>query len=322
MKLSGFSRRQQDPRAAAARRWRRDGFRGFLFLLARDVSIAGIVVAYVVFGSTLVSGQPALASRAEPELHVAFENGYLSVDARDVSLHDILEEVATQSGLALSTHGSLTERMTRSFTELELRVAIDRLLHGMSYALQYAPDSPSLPGRLWVMSRRDLEEDGDSQYADSVSGRTRQDLLDASASQRLETVAAFAERETGAFVFEIEPALDDASEAVRYEAIFALGETGGDSGAALLHHLLADPDVDVRAAAIDALADAGGEISVATLATALHDPDPALRENAVYALGDIGGAHAVELLDQASTDSDEFVREAVKDVLGDMAAQE
>ena len=322
MKLSGLSRRKQEPRAAPDRRWRRGRFGASSGLLIPRFSIAGVVVLYLVSGLVPVSAQLLSESDAVTELRVVFDEGYLSIDARNVSLHDILEEVATQSGLALSIRGSLTERVTLSIDELQLSVAIETLLDGMSYALQYAPDSPSLPNRLWVMSRRDSNGEDDSPYVDPVSGRTRQDRFSMPASQRLEAVAALTERENGAFIFEIESALSDDSKAVRHEAIFALGEAGGDSATALLHYLLADPDVDVRAAVIDALAEAGGERSVTTLVTALHDPDPALRENAAYALGEIGGPLAVELLDQATTDSDQLVREAAEDVLNDMLAQE
>lgn len=321
MALSDRPLSERDPLAATTVRWWCSGFRGCRLRLTRALTVGGVVLLYVVSGFLSVSAQLEMESGAVAELHVVFDEGRLSVNARDVALQDILEEIAIQCGLVLSTRGSLSERMTRSFAELELTAAMDTLLNGMSYALQYAPDTPSMPSRLWVMSRSDLVEESDLNDTDTVSGGLRQGPFEAAASQRLEAVAAFAERETGAYVFEIEPALNDESKAVRYEAIFALGETGGDSGTAILHQLLSDPDGDVRAAAIDALTAAGGELSAATLATALHDPDPALRENAVYGLGEIGGRHAVELINQATSDPDVLVRQAVEDVLSELADQ-
>ncbi len=286
------------------------------------LSLAVLAVLCLLPGADPVRAQSTTDRASVAELHVTFDGGLLTVDARNVLLQDLLEEVAAQSGLALSTRGLLGKRVTRAFTELELSAAIDKLLHGMSYALQYPTDSPSLPSRLWVMSGGNLLEEGAYRDADATSNGLRQDRFEVPASQRLEAVAALAERDTETFAFAIAPALGDDSAAVRYEAVHALGEVGGDTSTGLLHQLLSDPDAGIRAAAIDALAEAGGELSAVTLSAALHDPDPALRENAVYALGEIGGERAVELLDQAAADPDEWVRQAVDEVLSELADQD
>ncbi len=285
-------------------------------------SLAFIAALFAVHALVPVAAQTDPEAAATAELHIVFDDGLLSVDARDAELQAVLEEVAAQSGLALSIRGSLRDNMTIAFTGLALTTAIDRLLHGRSFALQYDSGSPSLPSRLWVMSASNSRAETDARGADAVPGLARRNSSAMASRERLEAVSAMSDRETDTFAFELAPALADESPAVRLEAVHALGEIGDDTSTGFLQQLLFDPDVDVRAAAIDALAEAGGELSALTLSAVLRDPDPALRENAVYALGEIGGPRAMELLNQATSDSDESVRQVADEVLRELDDQQ
>lgn len=253
-----------------------------------------------------------LPAGAQDGLEVEFSGGLLTVEAHDVVVQTLLEAIASRSGLTLSYRDPLTHRVTIAFNELELPVAIDRLLHGMSYALQYAPDNAgNSASRLWLFSAGDPSRRDESAPSESA-------LADDGAAMRLEAVAALADGDTDPFAFALASALVDESRAVRHEAVYALGEIGGTMSTQFLQHALLDSDPEIRSAAVDALAEIGTEQSATSLAAVLTDPDPALRENAIYALGEIGGPTAVDLLQQSTADSDEFVREAAVDVLREL----
>ena len=261
------------------------------------------------------------ATHAAERLRVELNDGLLTIEANDVAVQDLLEEIAGRAGLALSLPNSLPRRVTVEFDELALPVAIDRVLHGMSYALQYAPGSSA--NKLWVFTNgaANAETSGELRVeSESTPPEPPQDgnLLDDGAAMRLEAVAALADQETDPFAFALASAVVDESPAVRYEAIHALGEIGGGVSTRLLQQALFDADPDVRTAAVDALGQITGEQSANALAGVLSDPDPALREKAVYALGEIGGETAAELLRTASADPDEWVREAATDMLREL----
>jgi len=322
VELSRLPRRRRGPLACGSpRRHEPGGPRPLPFkTLARRFAALLLAVALQGDGQAteVNQGKAAPGGETSPEtrkgLRVEFSGGLLSVEADDVVLQELLEEVAHQSGLVLSFREAATGRVTSSFDDVELPAAIARLLHGSSYALQYAPGDPGTSARrLWLFTSGGSPEGVQTVIEGSVTARGAP--LDDAAAMRLESVAALAEQETDPFAFALASAIVDASPAVRYEAVYALGEIGGEVSPRLLQQALLDADADIRAAAVDALAEVGGEQSANVLANVLSDPDPALRENAVYALGEIGGERAADLLRQASTDPDEFVREAAADML-------
>lgn len=318
MRLSRLPRRRRGPLACASpRRHERGGPRLLCQPLTRGIAVLALALALPGgAGATDVAGGTHADGRARVNgLRVELSGELLSVEAQDVVLQELLEEIARQSGLTISFHESLTRRVTTKFEALELPAAIDRLLHGASYALQYAPGEPGASARrLWLFTSGEWE----ASVGAETSPTQRSNPLDDAAAARLEAVAALAEADTDPFAFALASAVADESPAVRFEAVHALGEIGGEISTRLLQHALLDADADVRTAAVDALAEAGGEQSVTALAGVMTDPDPALRENAVYALGEIGGETAIDVLRQASTDADELVREAAADVLREL----
>lgn len=271
-----------------------------------------------MLGSVLL---PATYGHGAEGLRVELGDGRLTVQAHEVALRDLLEEIARHTGLVVSFPNAPSKRVTTQFDALELPAAIDRLLHGMSYALQYAPDGSA--GRLWVFSSGETKV-GASEDPGVDFGAAEETgvALDDDAAMRLEAVAALADQETDPFAFALASAIVDESPAVRFEAVYALGEIGGAVSTGFLRHALTDSDADVRGAAVDAFAEIGGEPSANALADVLTDPDPALRENAVYALGEIGGETAVGLLREASSDADEWVREAAVEMLRELESAE
>lgn len=310
------------PLAAVTRRWRSGGLRNGRAWAESPTGLIRWVTSTLLFPLAVMAGTgPAgaqsggeIAQPADQAFRVEFSQGLLSVKARDVRLQDLLNEVARHSGIELRLYAPLDERVTRSFNELGLPQAIDRLLRGKSYTLQQAGDgSASMSSTLWVFGQ-----------GSRVGSELALELPRVATSpedafgNRLEVVAALAETGDEPDTAALASAIVDRSISVRYEAVHVLGEIGGATSTGLLEQALQDADTNIRTASIDALAEIGGEDSARALALALNDADPAVRENAVYALGDIGGATATELIEQAARDPDALVREVADEILSEL----
>ena len=258
------------------------------------------------------------AINAADAMNVEVNDDRLTVVTDDVPVHDLLEEIARQAGVALSLPNALPQRVTVEFDGLTLPLGIDRVLHGMSYAFRYSPGSTE--NKLWVFASGRSSTDASAESFVEL-GSPPPAPVDDGVAMRLEAVAALADQETDPFAFALASAVVDDSPAVRFEAVHALGEIGGAVSTRLLQHALLDADAEVRTAAVDALGQVTGEQSVNALAGVLSDPDPALREKAIYALGEIGGETVTGLLREASLDSDEWVRAAAVDVLREIESE-
>lgn len=252
-------------------------------------------------------------------LHVETADELVTVLARDVSLKDILAEVARQNGLVLVLHDPLDEHVTLELRRLPLSQALGRMLRDRSLLWQSGQTSSgasnprkTYPGRLWVFSKgqRDAAEIAFSNPA----------LLDERAKVRLDAVSALADAGGDQAVATLTAiALSDGDSAVREEAVDALGDIGGTTGIQGLEQALTDPDYHVREAAVEALADTGGDASALALTAALEDRNVSLREEAVDALGEIGGPTAVRLLRLAAKDEHSAVREAAAEYLAELS---
>lgn len=284
---------------------------------------------------------------SESALHVQIADEEVSVRARDVAVRDLLEDVASQSGLVVALYGSLDERVTMEFYRLPLHEALGRILRSHDFVLRYY--SPSSVGRspgdaalskLWVFSRgggTDPVPAGSMNPAHRPGGGGELQAMKAKENLR-QLSAALSDADPGVrrkAVSElagmdgdepvsilIDVALFDENASVREEATSGLGEIGNDAGMPALEQALADPDIRVREAAVDALADLGGAESARALDVALSDQDSSVRENAVYALAEIGGEVAIAALLQALGDEETDVREAAADMLAELSEEE
>ena len=177
------------------------------------------------------------ATNAADGMNVEVNDDRLTVVADDVPVHDLLEEIARQAGVALSLPNALPQRVTVEFDGLTLPVGIDRLLHGMSYAFRYSPGSTE--NKLWVFASGRSSTDASAEPFVELGSPPP---VDDGVAMRLEAVAALADQETDPFAFALASAVVDDSPAVRFEAVHALGEIGGAVSARLLQHALLDAD--------------------------------------------------------------------------------
>ncbi len=308
--------------------------------LACLVTCAALLLGCVDAQDTVTGMRPAI--RASPDnLRVATSDGLVTVQARDVSVWALLEEVARQSRLIVVSHDPLDERVTLDFQRLPLPEALDRILRDQSFALEElqrltgAGDRrDARPRRLWVFSKgpagdhasadttaADDVEDLDALDADGLTGPLSLALADDDTNVRLDAVSALAavgSDQAAATLAAV--ALSDGDSSVREEAVYALGEIGGEIGIQVLAQALIDPDDDVREAAVEAFANIGGDESALALAVALNDGDDSVRAGAVDALGEIGGETAIRLLRQASLDEESSIGESAAELLAELSA--
>lgn len=83
-----------------------------------------------------------VTQQSQRALYIQFANDLLTVNANDVLLKELLQEIASQSGLTVEGTESLENRVTIQFDRLALDEAMRLILHRQSYALVYAPKTP------------------------------------------------------------------------------------------------------------------------------------------------------------------------------------
>ncbi len=274
--------------------------------MKRKILIFGVaLLAAFMCGLRVPQARPAEPERTRGVQLVHVANGLLTVNVRETSLKELLEEIARQSGLALEGEASIAERITVQFHQLHLEEGLRVILDGQSYALEYSlatrdehRQSIRVPKRLRIFPKRDR----------SGAWRTPADH---------EGEAGLGDARVD--VPRLPAVLEDAAEArVKEEAL----ETLADSG---LRHVvlppvlfaLADRDEGVRPGAIDALATLGGKEAAEALESAGRDEERSVREQAIQRdsidedraaglpqqavddLGDTGGSTAVQPLELA-----------------------
>jgi len=307
-------------------------------LLCLTVSLtflANITQAEDTLKATEVQTQPSQGAR-----FIQFVNDQLTVKVKDVSLQELLEEIARQGGLTLVLSGSLADRITTEFHQLPLDEGLRRILGHQSFAVEYAQqipeESPSTvrrPTKLWIFSKVEIADRVQTMPVDgNRRGNSRKDvatdirrlqvaLTSEDPGEREDAVDALGESGRPEAVAPLRLALADEDEDVREAAIAALTNIGGEEAAQALAIALQDKDASLREEAVAALGEIGGDAAAQALAIALQDEDSSMREEAVDALGEIGGESAIRLLEQALADEDESVRDTAAEILEQLRSQ-
>jgi HEAT repeats len=264
------------------------------------------------------------------ELRVDIDGDAVTVRARGVSLREIVDTIASRSGLALRLHGPLKERVDLDVHALPLNEALHRILREHSFALERTTTSKDAPaGTLWIFPKGSTHAAtsphtrvGPAEGSNTLDAyddieRLSAAMLDANANTRLDAVSALAEVDSDQSAAPLAAAaLHDADSSVRAEAVYALSAIADDGRSSeSLQRALLDPSTQVRQAAVRAFEAIGGERSAQSLAVALNDADGSVRAAAVDALSEIGGHTATRLLRTALIDENTIVREAAVEAL-------
>ena len=305
----------------------------FLSSVTAQVSVADGSVVIDDAGSALV---------------VEIREDLVTLNARDVSVREVLDALAHETGLIVNTDAPLTDPIAIDFENLTLQDALERIMSPQSYLLLANADDAS-GSTLWIFATTpDTEPDtsSNSHQPQTVVEALEADLLSDDLRARGAAIRGLRRLQDESVVAPISLALTDEDRKIRVKAIYALadiggadaavalaaasvdenpyvraesayalGMIGGDTAVGILEHALLDPSLDVRQSAVEAFTEIGGEQAARALASALRDSDASLRVEAVEALADIGGEMAIRLLEQASEDQDLSVRQAANEAI-------
>jgi HEAT repeat protein/PBS lyase HEAT-like repeat-containing protein len=273
-------------------------------------------VPVIVFVLLLLAGFPPesaagdevpVPARSALPLAVKVDHHLVSVDVWDTLLADVLGAVAEQAGIRVTIDGGGKDRVTQSFTGVDLDEAILRLARGHDVVLIYgSPMSRAGMDRLVEVRVYTISTAGVPAVVDPRNERP----------QGARTLIRQArQQEPGELTSLTTTLASDADPVARQNAAAALGGMGGAATAALTA-ALEDQDPSVRTSAISSLGMVRDETLARPLASLLaSDPDPEVRRASAWALGRLRSEDAQRALEAAASDLDASVQEAAVDAL-------
>jgi hypothetical protein len=249
---------------------------------------------------------PAPASEVTPSaLEVRVSQGLVTLEARGARLEDVLRALATRAGFELELRGDLSATVTRSFTDVPLDRAIQRLVRGQSLGFVYAPDAAGVRLReLWVIASAPA-----APVVARPGGPER--------AAQLRRIGALAARRDAPALGALAATLaGDADPFLRARAAAALSQTRQPEASRALEAALGDRDASVRIQAVRGLVLLAREQAVDPVGRLLAtDPDARVRRTAAYSLGALRSESARAALQAATLDADASVRRAASAAL-------
>lgn len=303
---------------------------------------AGLVACFLLFVNG-VTAQDAFedtqvsADSVTSYLNVEMSDDLVTLTAYNVSVRDVLDEIARQSDLMVVSHGPLHGRLTLELERLPLFEALRRIMRGQSYLLHQAQAATGArianharQGTLWVFSDGSANDPGYTEAASHSVWETRSaievlqsQLMSDDIRVRQDAIKGLRRLKVNEVIAPLSYALTDEDKKVRVKAIYALADIGGEDAVAAMAAAAGDENAWVRAETAYALGTLGGDTAIQVLKHALQDADPNVRETAIEAFTDIGGGQSARALAVALQDTDATLRveaiEALADVGGETA---
>ena len=282
-------------------------FAGLLWLAALVLSLDSRAI--------LAATQPT----PESDIHVAVQQGLLTLNARNVPLADLLRIIGERAAITLTIHGNLRTTVTESFTDIPLDKGITRLVGGSGLVLIYAP--PQGESGTNVLAQAHVYEVSPTNVARMQADARKQGAvarpIESDRSAKLREIRALSRQrdETAARAL-TQIVAQDADPTVRAKAVAALGKFGEAESARAISMALMDQDALVRVQAARALGRVEGDQATPALGGVLMgDSDPRVRREAARALGSVQSEEARWSLEAAALDADQSVRRAVASAL-------
>lgn len=300
--------------------------------LRRAAGLACIVVGLTLLvcdvdAQDILDGAPEINNSSANNLQVELSTNTLSVKAHDVTVIDLLEEIARQSGFITVLHGPLEERISVEFNRLPVYRAMANILSDYNYVMHYVPPSSDKTNRhnnsvsrLWVFSRIS-EEDYISSAVNPAIEALQQNHLTEDDKLQQNTLQALNSLATGETLTSLNHALTDDDTNKRLTAVFISTDLGADQALPLLTAALNDNKTSVRVEAADALGEIGGKPAVLQLEQALLDPAEEVRKAAIAALAEIGDDNSRQVLLTALRNQDNSMQESLTDALDEIDSE-
>lgn len=278
---------------------------------------------YLVLGGTvffmihILWGSTATGSNGRPQRAVIqVESGMLTASVREISLIDILDKLADQTGMGFELYAETDRKISANYSRIPLDEGLKRLVSPSSYIIVYTgKNSPSKKADIKKIIVYDKFGGGSGhrikrQTSRSVVDREEDKKTSAGSIKKPEKTDAVKSLEAYA------EQLNDADSDIREEAISDMADEYEEAALIYLEKALVhDGNDDVRAAAAEEIGELESERGIKVLAKGLNDPDEDVRETVVEALGEIGGKSALPLLREALKDGNEDIREAAADLI-------
>ena len=272
----------------------------------------------------LLFGSLALSFAAQADnagaLSLRIVDGTGTVDARDVPLQQIVDNVVAEANLRLIQHGALDGIVTVSLNELALPDLFDALLEDHSYQLfqpvangDAAPQQNAVPGTLWVFSHGETGDPTATVFLEAV-------LFFGTVAEKKEALRELRRLRSDTAVESISYALQDPDERIRDAALDALAAIGSDAALAAIASTSVSGDAATRSEAVNALSSGNAASAMQYLEIVMADPDPRVRMAVVDAYADIPDEYAARAISRALEDPDEEVRLYALDALDEVEA--
>ncbi|MDH3440427.1 MAG: HEAT repeat domain-containing protein, partial [Gammaproteobacteria bacterium] len=168
----------------------------------------------------------------------SYENGLLSVEARNVPLVDIFESIAAATPLLVHSGDTLDRLVTIDVSDERLEQVVRHLLRRQSYTLLH--DGETGRYEVWIFAEvaganshlvigSAGEDDGETVAEAFAWNQATIDLLDPDSNTRVDALFALADIDPAAATDLMRVALGDPEPPVRIAAIELLGESGAVS---------------------------------------------------------------------------------------------
>jgi len=265
----------------------------------------------------LCSLVPSFAAEGDQpgELQVLMRDGLVTLHARNMSVEDVIREIAIRSDLRLVQHVHLDEVLSITIEQQSLPDVLREVLGDDSYQLyqavpgdDVADPGEAIPGTLWIFSEGSALAPAATMFLEAV-------IYQGTVGEKKEAIRELRRLGTPDAIQTLSLALGDDDPRVSKAAMEALSWIGGDDALAAIASASMDEDPAVRGRAADAMAMAGGYSSTEYLNISLSDEDPNVRASAIDSLGDIGDEYSIHVIRRALQDPDLVVRERALEAL-------
>ena len=259
----------------------------------------------------------AAAEKRRAPIHVAIEQGSLTVDVRDAPLAEVLLAIAEEASFRLTLRGDLSGPVTWSFSGVPLDDGIKILVGDNSLVMIHArAKEGKLLSKVWVRASErgvvtiELKAPDPMVYRGGVPPE---------GTARLRSVRQLARRGDEAAADKLVSLLaQDEDPVVRRIAAGGLGKIGGERAVAALKAALVDEDSSIQRRAIFELGRIGENEAAETLAEVLgNDPDADIRRFAARTLARLNSTAARSALEAALEDRENSVRAAAAAALSE-----
>jgi len=286
-----------------------------------------------------------LSSSAQARVKVEWKRGLLSVKADRASLSEILQAIATQTGMEVRGVEELDEEVSIEISNLSLRDGLQRLLAHENYMLveRTSPKGDARPvlavvprsGQVRSFAQKIInekksvvdEDEGvmvkDLPDVEENEQALRETMSDSNPTKQARALEILADREGLNAVPLLVKGIESKEAEVRFRALDILTNSQAHEQTILsaLGKAVSDADVRVKSYAIRVLAQRGGPETIGFLRQALRDPDSNVRIHTIDQIfRALPRAQGIPLLQEATADGNATVRSTASSLLQEATA--